>query len=274
MGSLGVAVVLAAVGLGMGAVPAAADPAADHRAFVQAGFSGTTDEEYRAWVEALAATPDGPVMHASATRALAGTVEQLRAYGDAGYLLAWRADEEIRVARLMSTATKPTVDRAIQVVLEMADPQAVTDFLNTGLAEAQYVDDRLAAARMVLGGSDNTGPALDDAAQAALDGTRAELREFIVSGQFVARAIDAANAPAPAAPVPAAPVPAAPVPAAPAPAAPAAAAPAAQAARGARGPAVLAVTGVAEGPLAALAAAAILSGVGCVVLARRRRQPA
>lgn len=280
MRTLGAAVLLAVVTVGGAAAPATADAASDHRAFVQAGFDGTTDAEYRAWVEALAATPDGPMMHHSALAALAGTDEELRAYADGGYRTAWRADEEIRLARIMTrTDTDSIVYRSIERVLESPDPQDMTDFLNTGLADAQYADDRLAAARMLDGASNNSGPALGAAAEAALDGTREELREFILHGQFVARELDAqaaVPAPVPAAPVPAAPVPAAP---APAPAAPAAAAPAAPApaaaptSRATSRHAVLAATGgaVDEGPLAALAAATLVGGAGLVVLARRRR---
>ena len=74
LSSLGLAVVLSMVGLGAGAVSAAAaDPVADLRAFVEAGFHGTTDAEYRAWAEVLATSTDGPTTRQAATDALAVT---------------------------------------------------------------------------------------------------------------------------------------------------------------------------------------------------------
>jgi|GEM_PF-1611248 len=314
--SIGVIAVLSMLGFGAGATSAsAADPVADLRAFVEAGFHGTTDADYRAWAEVLAASTDSPVTHQAATDALAGTDEQLHAFVDGGYLAAWHADERLRLARVLDAATGPAVtagvqaalassdpavwsaflstglaqaqradDRlevarvldaatgpavraAAQAALASSDPDAVSEFLATGLAQAQYADDRLMAATMLTGGANNSGPALDAAAQAALAGTPAELREFILHGQYTARALDA-EAAAPA--VPAAP----PAPAAPAD--PPAAAP--QPVQVAASPAassnaaVLAATGSSAGaPVAALAATALLVGTG-LVLVRRRRQ--
>ncbi|MBD7918813.1 hypothetical protein H9657_11070 [Cellulomonas sp. Sa3CUA2] len=270
MRSFGVAL-LVAVGLGLGAVPAAADAVADHRAFVLAGFSGTTDEEYRTWAEQVLATaPAGTVTRRAATAALEGTDEELKVFVDGGYLPAFHIDERLRLVRLINTATQPHVDREVQAAVDSDDPAVWSEFLTNGLPRAQYADDELAAARILAAITPESSPALWEATQVALEASPAELREFIVRGQFVARELDAQAAQQPVVPaVPA--VPAAPAPAAPAPAAPAPAAPAAQAARGAQRPVVLAATGVAEGPLTALAASALLAGTGLVVLARRRR---
>ncbi|WP_177199538.1 ALF repeat-containing protein [Cellulomonas sp. KH9] len=272
MRSLLVAVVLVVAGLGIGALPAAADEAADHRAFVLAGFTGTTDDEYRAWVEALAGSPDGPALSAAATRALAGPDEDLRAFVDGGYLAAFHADERIRLSRLISTATEPYVDAGVQRALASDDPAVWTEFLTNGLRAAQVLDDRLAAARILDVITQESSPVLWQATQTALAGPQAALREFIVNGQFVARATDAANAaaaPAPAAPAPAAPAPA---PAAPAPGAPAAAPSTAAPARATARPVQLAATGVpGEIPLALLAASSLAAGTGLLVLSRRRR---
>ncbi|WP_421742659.1 ALF repeat-containing protein [Cellulomonas sp.] len=260
--SLGVAVVLSVVGLGVGAVSAsAADPVADLRAFVEAGFHGTTDAEYRAWAEVLAASTDGPATRQAATDALAGTDVQLRAFVDGGYLAAWHADERLRLARVLAAATGPAVTAGVQAALASSDPVVWSQFLSTGLAQAQFWDDRLMAATMLTGGVNNSGPALDAAAQVALAGTAADLRQFLLTGQFTARALDAQAAAAPAAPP--APVVAAPQPQ------PAAA----TAVAVGRPAAVLAATGSStEAWGAALAATAILTGTGLVVLARRRRQ--
>jgi LPXTG-motif cell wall-anchored protein len=264
---LGVAAVLALGGLGVGSASAAvADPVADLRAFVEAGFHGTTDADYREWAEVLATTTDGPVTLRAATDALAGTDAELRAFVDGGYLAAWDADERLRVARVLDAATGPAVTAGAQAALASSDPDAVSHFLSTGLALAQHADDRLAAARMLTGGADNSGPALDAAAQAALAGTPADLREFLATGQFVARALDAtAAAPAPAAQA------AAPTasPAAASAASPRAAAPASATQQPAR---VLAATGSSDVPAALVAAAAVVLGSGLVVLSRRRRQ--
>ncbi|MCF4122368.1 ALF repeat-containing protein [Antribacter sp. KLBMP9083] len=262
---LGVAAVLSVVGFGPGAVPAAAaDPVTDLRVFVEAGFHGTSDAEYRAWAEVLATTTDGPALRQAATEALAGTDEQLRAFVDGGYRAAWYADERLRVARVLDAATGPAVKAGAQAALDSSDPQALSEFLSTGLAQAQYADDRLAAATMLTGGANNSGPALDAAAQAALAGTAADLREFLLNGQFTARALDAKAA------APAAPAAAADAPAASGQPEGAAAPPAAVA----EDPApVLAATGSsAAAPLAVLAATAVLTGIGLVVLARRRRK--
>ncbi|GCD22012.1 hypothetical protein CTKZ_35740 [Cellulomonas algicola] len=260
---LAVAVVLTVTGFGAAAPAAAADPVVDVRAFVAAGFHGTTDDDYRAWAGVLASVPDGPSTRQQATAALAGTIEELRAYVDGGYLNAWFADERLRVTRVLAAATGPAVEAGAQAALASSDRQDLSDFLTNGLPVAQYADDRLMASTMLTGGVNNSGPALDAAAQAALAGTPAELREFLLVGQFVARAIDAAAAPVvPAVPV----VPAAPV----APAAqPAAAAP--QAVAAAAPTRVLAVTGPSSRvSTAGLAAVVLLVGVGLVVLARRR----
>ena len=256
LSSLGLAVVLAVVGLGAGAVSAAAaDPVADLRVFVEAGFHGTTDAEYRAWAEVLAAATDSPVTRGAATDALAGTDVELHAFVDGGYLAAWHADERLRLARVLAAATGPAVTAGVQAALASSDPAVWSAFLTTGLAQAQYADDRLMAATMLTGGVNNSGPALDAAAQAALAGTPAELREFLLTGQFAARALDA-QAVAPAAP-----------------AGPVAVAPQAAAAPAAVPAATLAVTGSSsDAPAAALAAAAVLAGTGLVVLSRRRRQ--
>ncbi|MBO3089209.1 LPXTG cell wall anchor domain-containing protein [Cellulomonas dongxiuzhuiae] len=271
MRSFGIAVLLVAVGLGLGAVPAAADAVADHRAFVLAGFHGTTDEEYRAWAEQVQATaPDGTVTRRVATAALAGTDEELKAFVDGGYLPAFHIDERLRLSRLINTATKPHVDRAVQAAVASDDPAVWSEFLTNGLPRAQYADDELAAARILDAITPESSPALWEATQVALEASPAELREFIVSGQFVARELDEQAAQPPVVPA----VPAAPAPAAPAPAAPAPAAPAVTVARGTQRPVVLAATGVAEGPLAALAASALLAGTGLVLIARRRRQTA
>jgi len=145
---LGAAAVLSVVGLGAGSVPAAAaDPVADLRVFVEAGFHGTSDADYRAWAEVLATTTDGPVTLRAATEALAGTDEQLRAFVDGGYLAAWHADERLRLARVLDAATGPAVTAGARAALASSDPQVWSQFLSTGLALAQHADDRLAAAR-------------------------------------------------------------------------------------------------------------------------------
>lgn len=270
--TIGLVVVMVAMAFGAGATAAAADPVSDHRAHVQAGPGGTSDDEYRAWVQTVAESTGNYYMRTSATTVLGGTIEELRAYVDGGYLSAWRIDERLRLARLINTATEPNVDRELQRALD-GNLEDWTEFLNTGLAVAQLADDELAAGRMLLGGPENSGPALDAAARVALEGTPAELREFIVTGQFAARALDA-QAAAPVQPgVPAAPVPAVPAPAQPAPAgvaAPRAAAPAGARVAAPGTPTVLAATGVAEAPTAALALAAMLTGGALVLLARRR----
>lgn len=273
---LGVAAVLSVVGFGAGAVApaAAADPVADLRVFVEAGFHGTSDAEYRAWAEVLATTTDGPATRQAATEALAGTDEQLRAFVDGGYRATWYADERLRVARVLDAATGPTVKAGAQAALASSDPHALSEFLSTGLAQAQYADDRLAATTMLTGGANNSGPALDAAAQAALAGTAADLREFLLNGQFTARALDA-KAAAPAAPAdpPAAPAASAAPAAAPA-ATPQTEGVAAPPAAVAENPALtLAATGSSTAvPLAVLAATAVLIGTALVVIARRRRK--
>ena len=263
---VGVAVVLFLTGLVAGAgVAAAAAPGADVRAVVEAGFQGSTDEEYRAWAEVLAAASDSPAMSRAAADALAGTDAQLRAFVDGGYLAAWHADERVRLARVLDAATGPAVTAGAQAALASNDPQVWSDFLTTGLAAAQYADDRLMAATMLTGGVNNSGPALDAAAQAALAGTPAELREFLLTGQFAARAHRcrcrtgcwtrvAGGAPA-AAPQPT------PVTVAP------------SGGRRSSSAQVLAATGpFAEGPMALLAATAVLGGASLVVVARRRQR--
>ncbi|WP_243656906.1 hypothetical protein [Cellulomonas wangleii] len=258
------------------AAPGAADAVAHHRAFVLAGFHGTTDEEYRAWAEQVLATaPAGTVTHQAATAALAGTDEELTAFVDGGYLPAFHLDERYRLLGVIATATTPFIDRAAQAAAESNDPAVWSEFLTNGLARAQFADDRLAAARILDVITPESSPVLWQATQVALAASAAELREFIVRGQFVARDLDAQAVQPPVVPAaPPAPAPAAPAPAAPAPAAPAPAAPAAPAARGAQRPVVLATTGVTGGPVVALAASALLAGAGLVVLARRRRQAA
>ena len=180
---------------------------------------------------------------------------ELHAFVDGGFQAAWNADERLRLARVLAAATGPAVTAGVQAALASSDPSVWSAFLSTGLAVAQYADDRLMAATMLTGGANNSGPALDAAAQAALAGTPADLREFVLNGQFTARALDV-QAAAPVAP-------AVPPAAAPQPAAAAATTPAA----------TLAVTGASDkAPAAALAATAILTGAGLVLLARRRRQ--
>ena len=104
---------------------AAADPVADLRAFVEAGFHGTTDAEYRAWAEVLATTTDGPTTRQAATEALAGTDAELHAFVDGGYQAAWNADERLRLARVLAAATGPAVTAGCRRPWPAATPRVV-----------------------------------------------------------------------------------------------------------------------------------------------------
>ncbi|GEA87706.1 hypothetical protein CCE01nite_16550 [Cellulomonas cellasea] len=167
---------------------------ADLEAFADSGFDQALDADYRTSADVLAST-NGPHVKSAASAALAGSPAELRAFVDGGFKSAWYDDERLRVIALLE-ASGPHTYEAAQAALDSSDPAASSEFLSSELATVQYNDERLLALTMVDGGENNSGPALDEAAQVALEGTAEkkptpeDLHEFLVNGQHVARARD------------------------------------------------------------------------------------
>lgn len=167
---------------------------ADLEAFRESGFDEALAADYRTSAQVLASTA-GPHVKTAASTALAGSTEKLKTFVDGGFTSAWYADERLRVLALLKTSGPHTYEAA-QAALQSQDPAAPSEFLSSKLAAVQYADERLTALTMVAGGANNSGPALDEAAQVALQGTATkeatpeDLHEFLTHGQHVARARD------------------------------------------------------------------------------------
>jgi len=167
----------------------------DVEEFADTGFDDALGADYRASAQVLAST-NGPHVKSATTTALAGSTDELKAFVDGGFKKAWHNDERLRVLGLL-TGAGPHTYEAAQAALESDDPAAPSEFLSTRLAAVRYADERLMAMTMVAGGPNNSGPALDEAAQIALEGTAGrpatpeDLHEFLTNGQHVARARDA-----------------------------------------------------------------------------------
>ncbi|WP_149038474.1 ALF repeat-containing protein, partial [Kitasatospora sp. MBT63] len=209
--SLAAAVFLAtaAAPVAMGAAPAFADTApagheqtdpAETKAAETKADEAKTDEANRAAIEKLLVYPNDYLLtdpsaylreHAAA--ALAGTP------ADRAHFLAVevdgirRDDARIAIARIMNAAG-PVLKKQCRALVDSDDVEALRAFLKTG----QYVaraedekraaedDDRLRLSQIMSAG----GPAVRKAAGAALDGSIEDVRAFLKTGQYVARAED------------------------------------------------------------------------------------
>lgn len=159
----------------------------DLEAFVASGYEAALSADYRASAQMLGTT-DGPGLTAASQAALAGSDEALRQFVEGGFKEAWAADERLRVMRALESGG-PSVRSGAQTALA-GGPKAWSEFLSTRLPELRFADERLMAATMLSGGVNSSGELLDAAADLAIAGSPDEVHEFLVHGQFVARARD------------------------------------------------------------------------------------
>ncbi|WP_412539936.1 ALF repeat-containing protein [Longispora sp. K20-0274] len=184
---LALATVALAAGLvGTAAAPAAADPAAPPAA---AG-SVTPQEEtqLRIKVNQLLAA-GGPNVRASAQKVLdADNAEAYVEFIEHGFFVAQGADDRELVLAAQangSADTRAACDRALKGSL--AELHA---FVTTELPRLLETDDRVRATQIASVG----GPEVKAAAGRALRGDHAAVKEFLATGQYVARAKDEAAA--------------------------------------------------------------------------------
>ncbi|MER5410193.1 hypothetical protein [Streptomyces sp. NPDC002769] len=141
----------------------------------------------------LADENSGVAVVREANEALAGTVEDMRAFLETGYRLAQAEDDRVAVARILFVATANGDKRVIREanqVLGDDSPEALRGWLETGYGQAQAEDDRVAVARILYLARANGDKRVAQEANEVLGGTPEELRAFRETGYRLAQAED------------------------------------------------------------------------------------
>ncbi|MEU9757815.1 ALF repeat-containing protein [Streptomyces althioticus] len=107
-----------------------------------------TEDELRAAITAiLEAEATGRGVTEAATRALNGTVDDMRTFLTTGYPLAQAEDDLVRLFRMLGPARQNGDKRVTQEITELLDrndPAEIREWLETGYPLAQAEDDRFA----------------------------------------------------------------------------------------------------------------------------------
>jgi Short repeats of unknown function len=145
-----------------------------------------TEAELRAAIADILATDTGKAVVREANEALAGTIEDMRAFLKTGYGEARFEDDQVAIFRLLSLAEKAG-DKAViagcNEALDAGTPEAARAFRETGYRLAQAEDDAFYIARMLA--DPDISDALRAAANSALDdGSPEALRYFRTTGQY------------------------------------------------------------------------------------------
>ncbi|MGW2838509.1 ALF repeat-containing protein [Streptomyces sp. NPDC001493] len=134
-----------------------------------------TEDELRAEVQGIVADPNaGRSVLNGANAALAGTVDDLRAFLETGCTQAQYGDDLFSVARVIAVAQENGDKRVAKagsdaMTASETDPGAARAFLETGYPEAQLKDDYLAVARISAAAQQNGDKYVQLAASAAFD---------------------------------------------------------------------------------------------------------
>ncbi|MGW2280156.1 ALF repeat-containing protein [Streptomyces sp. NPDC001770] len=139
-----------------------------------------TEDGLRAEIQGIIADPNaGRSVLSAANAALAGTVDDLRAFLETGCTTAQNGDDLFTVARVIAVAQQngdTYVQRAGSDAMTASetDPGAARAFLDTGYPEAQLKDDYLAVARISAAAQQNGDKYVQRAASAAFDANTPE----------------------------------------------------------------------------------------------------
>lgn len=131
----------------------------------------------------------------AADTALAGSDADVQAFLRSQDYPDREVDDRIAVDQIFAEAQREgnfATQAAAQQALDADTDQALRQFLDAGKT-ANAINDDLIKANQIYA-ADTSGPELKAAAQIALDGTPAMVRDFLVSGQYVAAQRDQDNA--------------------------------------------------------------------------------
>lgn len=154
--------------------------------FVRTGLAIATGQDDRVTLTNLERNGTEGFKNA-ADAALAGNDADVQAFLRIQDYPGRELDDRIAVDRILADAQRAgnfATQAAAQKALDADTDQALRQFLDSGKTGAAVNDDRIKANQVLA--ADTGGPALKAAAQIALDGTPAMVRDFLVSGQYTA----------------------------------------------------------------------------------------
>lgn len=154
-----------------------------------------TEDELRAAIQDILTDENaGSAVSREANAALAGTVDDMRAFLTTGCTSAQMQDDALSVARVLAVAQQngdKYVRLAGSAALDAYTPEALRTFLETGYAKAQAVDDALAVSRILTSAYANNDKRVAQEGNAAMDaGTAEALSYFRWTGYRLAQAED------------------------------------------------------------------------------------
>ncbi|MCR6483213.1 polymorphic toxin-type HINT domain-containing protein [Amycolatopsis sp. OK19-0408] len=154
--------------------------------FIRTGLALAAGQDDRVTLANLARTgTDG--FKAAADAALAGSDADVQAFLHSQDYPNRELDDRIAVDRILADAQQAgnfATQAAAQRALDADTDQALRQFLDADKTTSAILDDRIKANQILA--ADTSGPQLKAAAQIALDGTPAMVRDFLVSGQYSA----------------------------------------------------------------------------------------
>ncbi|MFB7670222.1 ALF repeat-containing protein [Kitasatospora purpeofusca] len=129
----------------------------------------------------------GPAVKKAAETALRGSYEDLVKFLEEGQYTARAQDDRAEIERILTDpATGRLVREGAQKALAVGTPAALRHFLTVDLPQWRESDDRVKLVQIMSKG----GPAVQAAANAAMDGSYADIVKFLQEGQYTARAQD------------------------------------------------------------------------------------
>ncbi|MED7949245.1 ALF repeat-containing protein [Kitasatospora sp. NPDC058406] len=150
---------------------------------------GSQEAADRAEVRRILADKDAGIsVHEAAAKVVDGTAAELRQFLEVGLPNARIIDDRVKAAQFLSVGG-PAVKAAAEKALKSGSPEAVRKFLTEGQFVARAEDDDRAEVRRILADKD-AGISVHEFAAKVVDGTAAELRQFLEVGLPRARSID------------------------------------------------------------------------------------
>lgn len=154
--------------------------------FIRSGLALAAGQDDRVTLANLARTgTDG--FKTAVDAALAGSDADVQAFLRNQDYPNRELDDRIAVDRILADAQQAgnfATQAAAQRALDADTDQALRQFLDADKTTSAVLDDRIKANQILA--ADTSGPQLKAAAQIALDGTPAMVRDFLVSGQYTA----------------------------------------------------------------------------------------
>ncbi|WP_053651286.1 ALF repeat-containing protein [Streptomyces sp. XY431] len=156
------------------------------RHFLEVDLKGFRHSDYRVRTAQIFGA-GGPAVKEAALQALDGSYEEIVAFVEKGQYTARAQDDRAEIERLLADpATGPGVREAGQKALDTGTPAALRHFVETELPVQREHDARVALSQIMAKG----GPEVRAAANAAMDGSYADVVKFLQEGQYTARAKD------------------------------------------------------------------------------------